>query len=558
MKIHFKRSIAFIGIVFFLSLLTNLPLIYSSYLLIHTSAYLNGAAQININYVAHNTINENIILELSNFIPNNGTDSIPYIFLGLITTLIIVAYNTAIINLRSKNGILTDKMMMQFALFLSFIFLLFLSSVYFLPISVLFLKFLPLLYVFALPWLSNAIMFAMAIILLPVAMIMSFNYTKKRLLKIGFLITAIFIIGSFVYLLWFIPYLKGTPVGADIISPHSIDIPQHVFQISNFINSQNGEFAVFTLPQSQRGGYNGWQFDTWYAGANFYASLIMHPVYCGFTCFTPYSQEFFPPSDLESYYLNNPIMNTVITNKSVSNSFGIFGIKYIIIQGDTLHNLTNGYENYFSAPKFNLSIIYKNLNTSKNMVFLKKYGNSSVYENLNYVHLVYASNIKNLGNKNLGNSFNYTALDLIKNLSFNIKNTSVFITSIDGFYNDSNTINATPIANFSKPNISFVDNTPTKVTVHVSNAITPYYLVFRETYDPHWAAFYSNGTEVNPRDHIAVNGFANAWYMNKTGNYTITLYYTLQTDAWIAWAVSFAALFVTVGIGVYGWKKKTG
>ena len=42
--------------------------------------------------------------------------------------------------------------------------------------------------------------------------------------------------------------------------------------------------------------------------------------------------------------------------------------------------------------------------------------------------------------------------------------------------------------------------------------------------------------------------------MNETGNYTITLYYTLQTDVWIAWGVSFAALFVTIGIGVYGWK----
>ncbi len=121
------------------------------------------------------------------------------------------------------------------------------------------------------------------------------------------------------------------------------------------------------------------------------------------------------------------------------------------------------------------------------------------------------------------------------------------------------TFNFTPplIDNFSKPNITFVENTPTKVTVHVSNATTPYYLVFRETYDPQWAAFYSNGTEVDPRDHIAVNGFANAWYMNKTGNYTITLYYTLQTDAWIAWGVSFAALFVTIGIGVYGWKETT-
>ena len=164
--------------------------------------------------------------------------------------------------------------------------------------------------------------------------------------------------------------------------------------------------------------------------------------------------------------------------------------------------------------------------------------------------LVYGSDLLNLGNANPSDLIN-----AIESNSFNIQNTSVYSGDISGLYNDSNRINATSIANFSKLNISFVENTPTKVTVHVSNAITPYYLVFRETYDPHWAAFYSNGTEVNPRDHIAVNGFANAWYMNKTGNYTITLYYTLQTDAWIAWGVSFTALFVTVGIGVYGWKE---
>ena len=163
---------------------------------------------------------------------------------------------------------------------------------------------------------------------------------------------------------------------------------------------------------------------------------------------------------------------------------------------------------------------------------------------------------------NFNNSI--SIIKLIKNESINPLNISIYSRSVSGpilwygdvrLFNSTNTINATPIVNFSKPNIRFVDNAPTKVIVHVSNATTPYYLVFRETYDPHWAAFYSNGTEVNPKDHIAVNGFANAWYLNRTGNYTITLYYTLQTDAWIAWGVSFAALFVAIGIGVYGWKE---
>jgi hypothetical protein len=164
---------------------------------------------------------------------------------------------------------------------------------------------------------------------------------------------------------------------------------------------------------------------------------------------------------------------------------------------------------------------------------------------------VYASNVENLGNASTAEIF-----DRISNSTFNIQNTSVFATNITGFYNDSNTINATPISHFSKPGIRFVVDNPTQVTVHVTNATTPFYLVYRETYDKHWAAYYSNGSEVNPYDHIVVNGFANAWYMNKTGNYTITLYYTLQTDADIMWVVSFAGLFATIGIGIWGWRKR--
>ena len=121
-------------------------------------------------------------------------------------------------------------------------------------------------------------------------------------------------------------------------------------------------------------------------------------------------------------------------------------------------------------------------------------------------------------------------------------------------FNSSNTIIASAIQDFSAPNIRFVQDTPTKVTVHVTNTSTPYYLVFRETYDPNWTAYYSNGTSVPKFDHIMVNGFANAWYMDKTGNYTITLYYNLQTDVWAAWFVSFAALVATVGIGIYWWR----
>ncbi|MEM3715458.1 MAG: hypothetical protein QXF82_10975 [Nitrososphaeria archaeon] len=316
-------------------------------------------------------------------------------------------------------------------------------------------------------------------------------------------------------------------------------IPAYVFNISNYINLQKGYFTVGLLPPAIN-----WQIDNWYVGTNIYSALITTPVFTG--GYTNYNEIFFPISKSEYFDIALSVGNSHLNNESLSNEFGIFGIHYIILQGDTLNRTPC---EYCYATSFSKKEIKTNLLEAKNIKFLNIYGNSSLYENENYDNLVYGSDIFNLGNATFAE-----LIDSIANENFSIQNTSVYSTDISGLYNDSNTINATLIRNFSQPNVSFVQNTPTSVTVHVTNATTPYYLVFRETYDPHWAAFYSNGTQVNPRDHIAVNGFANAWYMNKTGNYTITLYYTLQTDAWIAWGVSFAAFFVTVGIGVYGWR----
>jgi len=316
-----------------------------------------------------------------------------------------------------------------------------------------------------------------------------------------------------------------------------ISIPGHVYNLSNYINAQNGNFNVALLPVETP----FMQFDSWYVGVDIYTYLINNPSFTG--GYVAAQEQFFPPSQGEYYNVGSGIDSANLNGNELVNELGVLGIRYIVVQGDSLHEGDMG--------AFSFNNIYKNLDSSKSILFMKKFGNSSIYENSNYVPLVYASDVDNIGNASTAEIF-----DVIGNKTFNIQNTSVYSTSIDGFYNDSSTINARRISDFSQPNITFVQNTPTKVTVRVHNATTPYYLVFRETYDPHWAAFYSNGTEVNPYDHIAVNGFANAWYMNKTGSYTVTLYYTLQTDAWIAWAVSFIALGVTVAIGVYGWMER--
>jgi hypothetical protein len=76
---------------------------------------------------------------------------------------------------------------------------------------------------------------------------------------------------------------------------------------------------------------------------------------------------------------------------------------------------------------------------------------------------------------------------------------------------------------------------PTYIVVHV-NTDRPFTLVFSESYDPWWKAFIGE-FEVN--NHFIINGFANAWYINKTGNFTITLKYHLQESYRLGLTVSF-------------------
>ncbi len=353
-------------------------------------------------------------------------------------------------------------------------------------------------------------------------------------------------VGSFVQLgLQGIPYGTGTRYSTLLPFVHSI--PQYALSISSYINSQKGDFAVATLPVD-----DDWHLATWYDAPDVYVGLINKPVYTGGFA---YSEFFFPPSQDEYGAVGTAIQDGNTANVSIANGFGVFGIKYVIVQGDTSNHTLS--PNNPLLP-YSFSDIYSNLNSTQGMVFAGRYNTSSIYLDARAAPLAYATNLY------VTNATTSAGImDVILNKSFDIrgywaysKNFSAPILwygSTTIFSASGNSISA--ISGFSQPSVTFVKDSPTKVTVHVSNATTPFYLVFRETYDPYWAAFYSNGTAVPSTDHIAVNGFANAWYVNRTGSYTMTLYYTPQTIAWAAWSVSFAALGATVAMSVYGWKE---
>ena len=540
-KKRLLRNASYVIIAVSLSILINASWITTTYILSRNAGsthLLNSGSLHTLSIFA-----ENIVQLLFSFGPAlqlNGPINLTT-FLPLISILTISLFSY--IYAKNKQG----NYRVVLAIFFTFLICLGAATTIYAPFGPLFQKLINVFpYVLALRYTYTATHYVF-LFLVPLlfgigaATLMGFlSMDKRRYLLVLLSALLIVIIAAYIYEFTYVPIADGHVI---VLNLTKISIPVQTFQIANYINSKTGNFAVATLPSGTT-----WQGESWYVGVDVYSSLINdRPVYTG--GYNYYGEIFIPETEGEYDRVVQEIGNNYIANTTnISNILGIFGIRYIIVQGHALHSIPDC---TCSMIPFNLTYIYTNLDRSNNIILIKYYkGNSSVYENNNYVPLVYGSDLLNLGNANPSDLIN-----AIESNSFNIQNTSVYSDDISGLYNDSNRINATPIANFSKPNIRFVENTPTKVTVHVSNAITPYYLVFRETYDLHWAAFYSNGTEVNPRDHIAVNGFANAWYMDKTGNYTVTLYYTLQTDAWIAWGVSFAALFVTIGIGIYGWKE---
>jgi uncharacterized membrane protein YfhO len=89
---------------------------------------------------------------------------------------------------------------------------------------------------------------------------------------------------------------------------------------------------------------------------------------------------------------------------------------------------------------------------------------------------------------------------------------------------------------------SFEKINPVKYSIHV-NASEPFYLVFSESYDNGWVATI-NGQQVPDQYHFTANGYANGWYINKTGTYTVTLEFTPQNLFYAGAAVSITSLII--------------
>jgi len=101
------------------------------------------------------------------------------------------------------------------------------------------------------------------------------------------------------------------------------------------------------------------------------------------------------------------------------------------------------------------------------------------------------------------------------------------------------------------PNVSYEMINPCKYEAHVKNSNEPFLLIFSESYHPMWKA-YIDGEEISP---IPTYSIVNGFYINKTGNFNVTIYFTGQTYANIGLQISMITLIIVVAIIIIPSKK---
>jgi hypothetical protein len=68
----------------------------------------------------------------------------------------------------------------------------------------------------------------------------------------------------------------------------------------------------------------------------------------------------------------------------------------------------------------------------------------------------------------------------------------------------------------------------TEYMINVRNINKPFYIILAESYDDGWKAIINGKDRIIDKYHFITSGFANAWYIDKAGNFNMKLYFQPQ------------------------------
>lgn len=196
-------------------------------------------------------------------------------------------------------------------------------------------------------------------------------------------------------------------------------------------------------------------------------------------------------------------LETYTQNDVAPKFLGMLGIRDFLVE-----------ENIISGNLTDVSDL-KLLNGSREISLVNEWEGASLYDNSYALEKFYTAD----------NVLLFSNLDemyqLINDSPWSTLQHSAFINSAAG------TNLTSQIGTLKGPNsFSWQEASPTSY-IAKAKSNSEFLLVFLESYDTHWKAFV-NGIPISENDHIELNDFANGWFVNATGNITITVEYETQ------------------------------
>lgn len=129
----------------------------------------------------------------------------------------------------------------------------------------------------------------------------------------------------------------------------------------------------------------------------------------------------------------------------------------------------------------------------------------------------------------------------------NIGASEVFIPHVVGVLNYNENFLTPPI-------VSYQQIDPTRYLVKIENADDPYILKLNQRFNSNWELKSEDRNE--KYEHFPINLYANAWWINKKGDYDLIIEYKAQKLFYIGSAISLVGLFGMVTFLVYRFFKK--
>jgi len=208
--------------------------------------------------------------------------------------------------------------------------------------------------------------------------------------------------------------------------------------------------------------------------------------------------------------ITHAIDNALLKTSEFWKMLALMNIKYVIVSWD--RNCTARPD---TLPP---SLISKALNSAKYINYATSFGKLDVYE-LQDDHLpggiVYATNL--LVTPRDSDEF----ITTLEDESFIPGKVVAFLRS-QSDTNDVEFLSSLELDKEYCPELVYKRLNPARYVISIKNATEPFFLVLSQTYHSQWKSF-ANGEEIPAKYHFVVNGYANAWYIDRYGSYTITI-----------------------------------